>query len=135
MDLLALGSLVAGRAACFIFGGTHFESLSQVGLVGDFGGLIHLEVFGALDGSDGHCHDEGGGGGGAGALQFCSFADLGVGVGVGVVVVGLFLGFKITLLGQLSFKFGGLFDLYFGVDVVVVVVLLLSEELLGATLL
>ena len=135
MDLLALGSLVAGRAACFIFGGTHFESVSQVGLVGDFGGLIHLEVFGALDGSDGHCHDEGGGGGGAGVLQFGSFADLGAGVGVGVAAVD-FLGFKATLLGQLNFKFGGLFDLYFGVAVVVVVdVLLLSEELLEASLL
>ena len=95
-----------------------------MGDVGDFGGFIHLDMFADVDVSDGHCHDEGGGGGGAGALQFCSFADLGVGVGVGVVVVGLFLGFKITLLGQLSFKLGGLFDLYFGVAVVV----LLSEE-------
>ena len=90
-----------------------------------------MEVFGALDGSDGHCHDEGGGGGGAGVLQFGSFADL----GAGVAAVN-FLGFRATLLGQLNFKFGGLFDLYFGVAVVVVVdVLLLSEELLEASLL
>ena len=74
-------------------------------LVG-FGGFIHLEVFGVLDGSDGHFHDDGGAGGGAGNLQFCSLEDLGVGVGVGVVVVD-FIGFTTTLFGQ--DKFGGLF--------------------------
>ena len=72
----------------------------------------------------------GGGGGGAGTLQFVSFEDLGVGAGVGVV--GL-LGFRITLFGQL--RSGGLFDLYFGIVDAVVAVVLLSEELLGATLL
>ena len=102
-----------------------------MGDVGDFGGFIHLDMSVDVDVSDGHCHDEGGGGGGAGILQFVSFDDLGVVVGV----VGLFLGFRITLLGQLSFKFGGLFDLYFGVDVAVVVVLLLSEELSDSLLL
>ena len=91
--------------------------------LGDVGGFIHLEVFGAFDGSDGHCHDEGGGGGGAGILQFVSLEDLGVGVGV----VGLFLGFKITLLGQL--RSGGLLDLYFGDGDV------LSEELFDSLLL
>ena len=80
--------------------------------LGDVEGFIHLEVFGALDGSDGHCHDDGGGGGGAGVLQFDSLEDLGV--SVGVAIAGLLLGFKTTLLGQLNFKFGGLFDLYFG---------------------
>ena len=72
------------------FGGIHFESLSQAGLVGGFGNLIHLEVSGDLDGPDGHCRalDDGGVGGAV--------------VGVGAVVVGgLFLGFKTTLLGQL----------------------------------
>ena len=82
-------------------------------LAGDFGGLIHLDVSDDLDVSDGHCHELGGGGGGAGILQSVSFEDLGVGVGV-VVVFGLFLGFRTTLFGQLSFRFGGLFDLYFG---------------------
>ena len=111
-------------------------ALGDVGF-GGFGSFIHLDVSGDFC-WDGHCHDDGGGGGGAGILQFCSFADLGVGVGV----VELFLGFRITLLGQLSFKFGGLFDLYFGVVdsgagpvELVGVGFLLSEELLEVSLL
>ena len=76
---------------------------------------------GDLDGPDGHCHVDGGAGGGADILQFVSFEDLGVGV-----VVADFLGFTITLLGQL--RSGGLFDLYFGDDVV-------SEELIDSLLL
>ena len=80
---------MAGVIGAVDFGGIHLESLSHLsfflaGLVGDFGGLIHLDVSVVLGESDGHCHDDGGGGGGAGTLQFGSFADLGVGVGVGV---------------------------------------------------
>ena len=87
-----------------VLGGIHLESLSHLssfflaaGLVDlgdDFGDLIHVEVSGDLDGPDGHCHDDGG---------------VGTGVGVVAVVVIFLLGFMTTLLGQLNFKFGGLF--------------------------
>ena len=134
MDLLGL--VLAGVAAAADLGGTHLESLSHLsfffaGLADDFVGFIHLDASGVLDWLDGHCHDEGGGGAGAGILQFVSLEDLGVGVGVGVavVVVGLFLGFRTTLLGHDSFKFGGLFDLYFGA-----VVSSVSEEPLATLL-
>ena len=99
MDLFGLELAVFVVVA--VFGGTHLESLSHLsfllagltdlGDVGAFGGLIHLEVSGDLDGPDGHCHE---------------LVDSGVVVGVGVVVV-IFLGFKTTLFGQ--DKFGGLF--------------------------
>ena len=97
-DLELAGVIVA---AAVVFGGLHLESWSHLsfllagftdlGDVGAFGGLIHLEVSGDLDGPDGHCHE---------------LVDSGVVVGVGVVVV-IFLGFKTTLFGQ--DKFGGLF--------------------------
>ena len=70
--------------------------MTDLGDVGAFGDLIHLEVSGDLDGPDGHCHELAGGGVGAGA-------------GVVAVVVIFLLGFMTTLLGQLNFKFGGLF--------------------------
>ena len=92
MDLFGLELAVVFGAAD-ILGGTHLESLSQAGLVGDFGALIHLVVSGDLDGPDGHCHELAGG-------------------GVDVEVVIFLLGFMTTLFGQ--DKFGGLFALYFG---------------------
>ena len=138
MDLFGLE--LVGVIGAADFGGIHLESLSHLssflaglaalagatGDVGCFGGFIHLEVSVDVDVSDGHCHDDGGGGGGAGTLQFDSLDDLGV--GVGVVAAGL-RGFKATLFGQLSFKFGGRLDLYFGVAVVVV-----SDELFDSLL-
>ena len=76
---------------------------------------------GALEGPDGHCHDE-------------DCVGVGVGVGAGVVL----RGFNTTLLGQLNLRPTGILDLYFGTaGASVVVVLLLSScaEGLFATLL
>ena len=99
-DLELAGVIVA---AAVVFGGIHLESLSHLLLflaaladlgedgLGDFGDCTHLDVSGVLDDSDGHCHE---------------LVDGDVGAGVVVVI---FLGFKTTLLGQLNFKFGGLF--------------------------
>ena len=72
----------------------------------DFGDLIHLEVSGDLDVSDGHCHE----------LVDGGVVVVGVGVVAAVVGVVIFLGFTTTLFGQ--DKFGGLFALYLGAVVV-----------------
>ena len=106
VDLFGLAGVTC--AAAFILGGTHLESLSQAVLVGDF---IHLEVSGAgFSDPDGHCHE---------------LADGGVagpvGLGAGVVAAGVvFLGFTMTLLGQLNLRPVGIFDLYLGADDVAV---------------
>ena len=88
--------------------------MTDLGDVGAFGDLTHLEVSGDLDGPDGHCHELVGG----------------VGVVAAVVGVVIFLlGFRTTLFGQ--DKFGGLFALYLGA-VVVGVLPFCSEELVAA---
>ena len=74
--------------------------------LGAFGDFTHLEVSGDLDGPDGHCHELVDG--------VVVVGPVGLGAGAGAVGV-VFLGFKMTLLGQLSFKFAGIFALYFGV--------------------
>ena len=111
-DLELAGVIVA---AAVVFGGIHLESLSHLSFffadLADFGDLIHWEVFGDVDGPDGHCHDS--------VVVVVGPVGLGVGVvgvgvvGVGVVGVVVFLAFKTTLFGQ--DKFGGLLALYFGV--------------------
>ena len=102
VDLLALGAAGARWAADL--GGVHLESESQLsfflsGLAvlagGDLGAVVA-----------------------AGDLQL-GFEELshilfaGVGVGCGAVGV-IFLGFMMMLLGQLSFRPAGIFDLYLG---------------------
>ena len=92
--------------------------MTDLGDVGAFGDLIHLEVSGDLDGPDGHCHELVGG----------------VGVVAAVVGVVIFLlGIMITLLGQLNFKPAGILARYFGAFGVAVVDVL-SEELLDSLL-
>ena len=114
VDLFGLD--LDGVAAVFILaGGFHLESLSHAGFAGDFGGFIHFEVSGGLDEPDGHCHDDGvvvGAGVVAGNLQFGLLEEFGVGV-----VVELFLGFRVTLLGQLNLRPAGILARYFGAGV------------------
>ena len=136
-------------AALILAGGFHLESLSHEGFAGDFGVFIQLEVSLGLGEPDGHCHDDGGAGvvGVTGNLQFGLLELLGV-------VVELFLGFRITLFGQLNFKPAGTLARYLGCFIsgagpvelaggcgsfrglaAVGVGVLRSEEFLGATLL
>ena len=151
-------------AALILAGGFHLESLSHEGFGEDFGVFIQLEVSLGLGEPDGHCHDDGGAGvvGVAGNLQFGLLELLGVAVVVGNlqfgllellgVVVELFLGFRITLFGQLNFKPAGTLARYLGCFIsgagpvefvggsfrglaAVGVGVLRSEEFLGATLL
>ena len=146
VDLFGL-DLDGVAAALILAGGFHLESLSHEGFAGDFGVFIQLEVSLGLGEPDGHCHDDGGAGvvGVAGNLQFGLLELLGV-------VVELFLGFRITLFGQLNFKPAGTLARYFGCFIsgagpvefvggsfrglaAVGVGVLRSEEFLGATLL
>ena len=146
VDLFGL-DLDGVASALILAGGFHLESLSHEGFAGDFGVFIQLEVSLGLGESDGHCHDDGGAGvvGVAGNLQFGLPEPLGV-------VLELFLGFRITLFGQLNFKPAGTLARYFGCFIsgagpvefvggsfrglaAVGVGVLRSEEFLGATLL
>ena len=149
VDLFGL-DLNGVAAALILAGGFHLESLSNEGFTGDFGGFIHLEVSGGLSEPDGHCHD-GGGAGGAGVVGVAGNLQFGLLELLGVVVE-LFLGFRITLFGQLNFKPAGTLARYFGCFIsgagpvefvggsfrgpaAVGVGVLRSEEFLGATLL
>jgi hypothetical protein len=102
VDLLELGA--AGARWATDLGEVHLESESQLSLF-----LVGLA---ALAGSDLWAV------GAAGDLQL-GFEQLshelfaGVGVGFGAVGV-IFLDFMTMLLGQLSFRPAGIFDLYFG---------------------
>ena len=119
VDLFGLDGVIC--AAAFIVGGIHLESLSHLSsffaglvfLTGNFGDLTHLDVSGRLGVPDGHCHElvDGvvvGVDVVAGNLQF-GLLEL-----LGVVVVELFLGFRMTLLGQLNLRPAGILARYFG---------------------
>ena len=101
VDLLALGAAGAGWAADF--GGVHLESESQLslflaGLAALAGGDLGAVVAGDLQ---------------LGFEELSHILFAGVGVGCGAVGV-IFLGFMMMLLGQLSFRPAGIFDLYLG---------------------
>ena len=101
MDLFDLAG--ASWLVAFILGGTHLESLSHLsfvlaGLAALAGGDLGAVVAGDLP---------------LGFAELSHILFAGVGVGCGAVGV-IFLGFMMMLLGQLSFRPAGIFDLYLG---------------------